>query len=73
MLNDLEKQLVKIHLKESERNRLNMINLIEDKCSKNIDVFLKQHYQDLLNQLKKMTDEDFKLIAIQLEFFNENA
>lgn len=73
MLNDLEKQLVKIHLKESERNRLNMINLIEDKCSKNIDVFLKQNYQDLLNQLKKMTDEDFKLIAIQLEFFNENA
>lgn len=71
MLNDLDRQLVKIHLKEAERNRINMIKLIEDIKPKDVDTNLYNDYQSVLNELKKMTDDDFKLIAIQLEYFEE--
>lgn len=71
MLNDLDRQLVKIHLKESERNRIKMIELIENIKPKDVDRNLYNDYQSVLNELKKMTDDDFKLIAIQLEYFEE--
>lgn len=73
MLNDLGKQLVKIHLKEAERNRINMIKLIEDIKPENVDRVMYQEYQSVLRELKKMTDDDFKLIAIQLEYFEEEV
>lgn len=71
MLNDLGKQLVKIHLKETERNRINMIKLIEDIKPEDVDRVMYQEYQSVLRELKKMTDDDFKLIAIQLQYFEE--
>lgn len=71
MLNDLGKQLVKIHLKEAERNRVNIIKLIEDIKPEDVDRVMYQEYQSALRELKKMTDDDFKLIAIQLEYFEE--
>lgn len=71
MLNDLGKQLVKIHLKEAERNRINMIKLIEDIKPEDVDRVMYQEYQSVLRELKKMTDDDFKLIAIQLQYFEE--
>lgn len=71
MLNDLDRQLVKIHLKEAERNRINMIKLIENIKPKDVDRNLYNDYQSVLRELKKMTDDDFKLIAIQLEYFEE--
>lgn len=73
MLNDLSKQLVKIHLKEAERNRINMIKLIEDIKPEDVDRVMYQEYQSVLRELKKMTDDDFKLIAIQLEYFEEEV
>lgn len=73
MLNDLEKQLVKIHLEETDRNRAQMIDLIEKIKPDDVNDFLYQNYQGVLQELKNMTDEDFKLAAIQLEFFEENA
>lgn len=71
MLNDLGKQLVKIHLKEAERNRINMIKLIEDIKPEDVDRVMYQEYQSVLRELKNITDDDFKLIAIQLEYFEE--
>lgn len=71
MLNDLGKQLVKIHLKEAERNRINMIKLIEDIKPEDVDRVMYPEYQSVLRELKNMTDDDFKLIAIQLEYFEE--
>lgn len=73
MLNDLDRQLMKIHLEETERNRAKMIELIENIKPEDVNRMIYQDYQSLLNELKKMTDEDFKLIAIQLEFFEEDT
>ncbi len=73
MLNDLEKQLVKIHLEETDRSRAQMIDLIEKIKPDDVNDFLYQNYQGVLKELKNMTDEDFKLVAIQLEFFEENT
>lgn len=73
MLNDLDRQLVKIHLKEAESNRIKMIELIENIKPKDVDRNLYNDYQSVLNELKKMTDDDFKLIAIQLEYFEEEV
>lgn len=73
MLNDLEKQLVKIHLEETDRNRTQMIDLIKKIKPNDVNDFLYQNYQGVLQELKNMTDEDFKLVAIQLEFFEENT
>lgn len=73
MLNDLEKQLVKIHLEETDRSRAQMINLIEKIKPDDVNSFLYQNYQGVLQELKNMTDEDFKIVAIQLEFFEENT
>ncbi len=73
MLNDLEKQLVKIHLEETDRSRAQMIDLIEKIKPDDVNSFLYQNYQGVLQELKNMTDEDFKIVAIQLEFFEENT
>lgn len=73
MLNDLEKQLVKIHLEETDRSRAQMIDLIEKIKPDDVNSFLYQNYQSVLQELKNMTDEDFKIVAIQLEFFEENT
>lgn len=73
MLNDLEKQLVKIHLEETDRSRAQMIHLIEKIKPDDVNSFLYQNYQGVLQELKNMTDEDFKIVAIQLEFFEENT
>lgn len=73
MLNDLDRQLMKIHLEETKRNRVNMIDLIEKINPEDVDRMIYQDYQSLLNELKKMTDDDFKLIAIQMEFFEEDT
>lgn len=73
MLNDLDRQLMKIHLEEAQRNRTNMIELIEKIKPEDVDRMIYQDYQSLLKELKKMTDDDFKLIAIQMEFFEEDT